>query len=124
MPTILYIISLVDLKNRYAAWKTSFESHGFRVNVNKTKILVSSAEHIKISDPKYPCGFCTFGQCGGCSDTVSARIVSSWKALRELLPILTNYAIRTKPRGNVFNICVRKMLLYGSGTWPVVTEDV
>ena len=37
--------SLVDLKNRLAAWKTSFKSHGLRVNVDKTKILVSSAEH-------------------------------------------------------------------------------
>ena len=27
-------------------------------------------------------------------------------------------------RGNVFNMCVRKMLLYSSNTWPVVTEDV
>ena len=26
--------------------------------------------------------------------------------------------------GNVCNMCVRKMLLYGSETWPVVTEDV
>ena len=55
--------SLVDLKNRLAAWKTSIESHGLRVNVNKTKVLVSSAEHnkISVSNPKYPCGVCTFG---------------------------------------------------------------
>ena len=26
--------------------------------------------------------------------------------------------------GNVFNMCVRKMFLYGSETWPVVTEGV
>ena len=159
--------SLVDLKNRLAAWKTSLESHGLRVNVGKTKILISSTEHTKISarNPKYPCGVCTFGvgvnsifcnscdlwvhnkcsgitdhltdnrsfvcrkcsgeiasaaiasfkevnngnnsfhvkstfkylddtigQCGGCSDTVSTRIVSSWKAFRECLPILTNCA--------------------------------
>ena len=55
--------SLVDPKNRLAAWKTSLESHGLRVNVNKTKILVSKAKHTKISarNPKYPCGVCTFG---------------------------------------------------------------
>ena len=158
---------LVDLKNRLAAWKTSLESHGLRVNVGKTKILVSSAEHTKISarNPKYPCGVCTFGvgansmlctscdlwvhnkssgitdhladninflcrkcsgeivpaaiaslkevnngndsfhvestfkylddtigQCSGCSEAVSTRIVSSWKAFRECLTILTNCA--------------------------------
>ena len=186
-----------NLKNRLAAWKTSLESHGLRVNVNKTKILVFSAENTKISvsNPKYPCGVCTFGftvnsilctlcdlwvhnkcsgitdhltnnrnfvcrkcsgetvpaasfkelnigsdsfhvestfkylgdtigQCGGCSDAVSTRIISSSKAFQELLPILTNRAIRTKHRGNVFIMCVRKVLLYGSETWPVVTEDV
>ena len=48
------------------------------------------------------------GQCGGCSDAVSTRIVSSWKAFRELLLILTNRAIRTKLRVNVFNMCVKK----------------
>ena len=55
--------SLVDLKNRRASWKTLLESHGLLVNVDKTKILVSSAEHAKISarNPKYPCGVCTFG---------------------------------------------------------------
>ena len=55
--------SFVDLKNRLAARKTSLESCGLHVNVNKTKILVSSAKHTKISarNPKYPCGVCTFG---------------------------------------------------------------
>ena len=56
----------------------------------------------------------TLGRCGGCSYAVSARIISSWRAFRELLPILTNRAIRLKLRGNVFNSCVRKVLLYGS----------
>ena len=65
----------------------------------------------------------TTGQCGSCSDAVSTRIVSSWEAFQELLRIVTNHAIRTKLRGNV-NMCVRKVFLYGSETWPVVTEDV
>ena len=56
------------------------------------------------------------GQCGCCSDAVSAHIVPLWKAFRELLPVLTNHAIQTKLRGNVCNICVRKVFLYGSVT--------
>ena len=165
--------------------------HGLCINVDKTKILVSSAEYNKISlrNPKYPCGVCTFGagansilctlcdlwvlykcsditeylnnnknfvyckfsgdivpaaitffmevnigndsfcvestlnylvdtigQYGGCFDGVSTCIVSSCKAFRELLAIITNCAIQTKLRGNVFNMCVRKVLLYGSET--------
>ena len=30
------------------------------------------------------------GQAGGCTDAVTARIGSTWKAFHELLPILTN----------------------------------
>ena len=54
--------SFVDLKNRLAVLKTSLESHGLPINLDKTKILVSSAEHTKISarNLKYPCGVCTF----------------------------------------------------------------
>ena len=53
--------SLVDL-NRLEAWKTSRKSHHLLLNVDQTKILVSSAEHTKISarNPEYPCGVCTF----------------------------------------------------------------
>ena len=55
--------SFVDLKSRLAAWKTSLESHDLRVNINKTKILVSSAEYTEISawNPKYSSGVYTFG---------------------------------------------------------------
>ena len=55
--------SLLDLKNRLADWKTSLESHGLCVSVDKTTILVSRAEHIKISarNPECPCGVCTLG---------------------------------------------------------------
>ena len=38
----------LDLKNRLAPWRTSLESHDLSANVDKTKILVSSAEHNKI----------------------------------------------------------------------------
>ena len=65
----------------------------------------------------------TISHCGGCSDAVSTRIVSSWKAFWELSPILTNRAIQTKLRGNVYNMCVRKVLLYSNKTWQVLTED-
>ena len=66
----------------------------------------------------------TLGQCGRCSDAVSARSISSWKVFRKLLPILSKRAIRLKLRGNVFNSCVRKVLLYGSEIWPLLNEDI
>ena len=44
----------------------------------------------------------TVGQSGGCADAINARIVSSWKAFRALLPVLTNRGINLKTRGYVF----------------------
>ena len=46
----------------------------------------------------------TIRQCGGCSDAVFTRIISSREAFRELLPTLANFAILTK-QGNVY-MCV------------------
>ena len=54
----------------------------------------------------------------------SLHILSPCGKFQELLPILTSQVIQTKHGGNLLNMCVRKVLSYGSETWPVVTEDV
>ena len=64
------------------------------------------------------------GQTGGCTDAVTARIRSAWKSFHELLPILTNRSIHFSQRGNIFEKCVRNVLLYGSETWPLLKEDL
>ena len=64
------------------------------------------------------------GRAGGCTDTKSARIGSTWKAFHELLPILTNKGMSLVNRGKVFNACIRKVVLYGKETWPLSTEDL
>ena len=56
------------------------------------------------------------GNTGGCADAVTARIKSSWKSFRELLPLLTNRAISPHHRGDVFSACVRAVLLHVSET--------
>ncbi|KAI8520792.1 hypothetical protein Bbelb_005460 [Branchiostoma belcheri] len=64
------------------------------------------------------------GQSGGCTDAVTARIKSAWKSFHELLPILADRSIPFINRGHVFNSCVRSVMLYGSETWAVSTEDL
>lgn len=111
---------LVDSKN-FVCCKCSGEIyllllHDFReVNIRNDRFHVESTFKYLVD---------TFGQCGCCSDAVSMYMVSWWRAFQELLPILTSLAIRTKLRGNVINMCVRKVLLCGSETWSVVTETV
>ena len=60
---------------------------------------------------------------GGCTHSAIARAGSAWGKLRELLPLLTNTYILIKTRGNIFNICVRSVLLYGSKCWAVRKVD-
>ena len=64
------------------------------------------------------------GQAGGCTDAVTARIGSAWKAFHEHLPIFTNKGISLVNHGKVYKACVRNVLLYGSETWPLPTEDL
>ena len=55
---------------------------------------------------------------------MTARIESAWKSFHELLPILTNKDISFVNCGKVFKACVRSVLLYGSETWLLSTEDL
>ena len=55
---------------------------------------------------------------------MTARIGSAWKTFHELLPISQNKGISLVNRGKVFKACVRSVLLYGSETWPLPTEDL
>ena len=72
--------------------------------------------------------FCYLGevirQTGGCTDAVSAPIGSACKAFHKLLPILTNKGISLANRRKVFKACVRSVVLYGSETWSLSTEDL
>ena len=65
----------------------------------------------------------TIGQSGGCGDAINARIQSSWKAFRALLPILTNRGISLNVRGHLLDTCVLTVLLYSSETWAVNQTD-
>ena len=91
---------------------------------------VAYVKEINVRNDNFPVKFTIrylgymIGQCGSCSYAVSTCTVSWYKAFQEFLPILTNQAVQTKPRRNVCNMCVSKVLLYSNKTWSVVTEDV
>ena len=93
-----------------------------RIELIPEKIFIDQDEFDTVID------FCylgdVLGQAGGCADAVTARIQSAWKAFHDHLPIITNRGIALYLRGNVFDVCVRKVLLYGSETWPLSSEDL
>ena len=51
---------------------------------------------------------------GGCGDAITARTTSASNVFKLLLHILTNRNISHTNPGNVFNACVRGLLLYNA----------
>jgi hypothetical protein len=188
--------TLEEVVDSLSRWKAQLESKGLKVNMGKTKVLISSHDRKHKPAPvKYPCGVCqkgvgnnsihcqgcnqwvhkrcsgltgrlqtdpafrcrtcqaesmptpagiqevslggqhlevvdsfcylgdVVGQAGGCYDATTARIRTAWGKFRDLLPIITNRGISLKTRGHLYNTAVRSVLLYGSETWPLTTED-
>ena len=71
--------------------------------------------------------FCYLGDMldknGSAESSVICRLQCGWKKFREILPLLTSKSIPIKIRGQLYDTCVRSVMLYGSETWPVKCED-
>ena len=47
-----------DLKERFWNWKDALESKGLKVNIRKTKVMVSRSEGKRFKSKIHPCGVC------------------------------------------------------------------
>ena len=47
-----------DLRDKFWRWKEAFEGKGMRVNLNKTKMMVSGLEEKVAASKIVPCGAC------------------------------------------------------------------
>ena len=56
---------------------------------------------------------------GDCDITVTTRVKTSWKKLRELLLVLTSRHLSYKTRGHVYSSWMRCPMLLASETWPL-----
>ena len=59
----------------------------------------------------------------GCSLDAVERFCHLSEMFRELLPLFTTKATSLKGKGQLYATYVRRMMLYGSETWPVKFED-
>ena len=59
---VLKADTLPELKMKLSSWKEAIEKKGLRINMSKTKILISDHDLVAKSDPaKWPCGVCRKG---------------------------------------------------------------
>ena len=72
--------------------------------------------------------FCYLGDmvsaAGGSEASSITRTRSAWKKFRELLPLLTSRTFSLKKKGELYEACIRSVMLYGSETWPAKEEDI
>ena len=50
--------NLEDLRERFQRWRSALESKGMKVNIRKTKMMVSDAEGEIVRSKVDPCGIC------------------------------------------------------------------
>ena len=50
--------SLEELQEKFRKWKEAFESKGMKVNLGKTKMMVSGSEGERLNSKIDPCGIC------------------------------------------------------------------
>ena len=82
--------SVEELIEKLKRWKTAMEKRGLRVNMGKTKVLVSGHNlNVMKKSGKYPCGVCLTGVgansifCRGCTSWVQKKCSGLSEALKE-----------------------------------------
>lgn len=77
---VLIAESLEEVKEKFVRWKPGMESKGLRVNVGKTKVMISGVgEGSAVRSGKWPCAVCKKGvgsnsiSCNGCREWVHKR---------------------------------------------------
>ena len=52
------------------------------------------------------------------------RIRCAWGKFNELAPLLTKRGLSLKMKGDLYDTYARKVLMHGSGTWPMKRDHV
>ena len=116
--------SLEELEERYVNWKNALESKGLRVNIGKTKVMVSSTDVGKaVKTGKFPCGVCSKGvgvnsiYCSHCNHWIHQRC----SGLQGPLENTPNFKCRTcvLPRNDNDNM---KKIRLGDSEYDLVDE--
>ena len=72
-------------------------------------------------------GFCYLGGrvnvSGGCKAAVTARAINGWVKFKECRE-LNSKRFLLKTKGMVYRSCIRSVMLYGSGTWCLLENEM
>ena len=61
---------------------------------------------------------------GGCELSTTTCVKTSWKKLKDLLPVLSSRHLSFKTRGHVYSSWVQSAMLHASETWPLTKPNL
>ena len=114
--------SLRSIATTFLCKRCKGEVHETRSDQELKEVMVMNDRYEAVNR------FCYLGDMidsgGGSEAAVSTRIQCGWKKFRELVPFLISRATPLWMKGQVFDACVRRSMLYGSETWAMKVEDL
>ena len=64
------------------------------------------------------------GAGGGAEEACRNRVKNAWMSFSKLRPILTTRGVSLRLRGKFYRMCVQRVMVYGSETWPMRVEEL
>ena len=61
---------------------------------------------------------------GGTDDACRNRVKNAWMSFNKLGPILTTRDVSLRLKGKLYKMCVQRVMVYGSETWPIRVEEL
>lgn len=72
--------------------------------------------------------FCYLGDVigarGGADEACRNRVRNAWMSFNKLRPILTTRGVSLRLKGKFYRMCVQRVMVYGSETWPMRVEEL
>ena len=100
-------------------------------DVNRQEKNVEDKLQIKVkADVMLDCveNFCYLGDeigaRGGAEEACRNRVKNAWMSFNKLGPILTTRGVSMRLKGKFYRMCVQRVMVYGSETWPMRVEEI
>ncbi|CAK9296394.1 unnamed protein product [Gordionus sp. m RMFG-2023] len=121
-----------EMKERLVNWINILETHGLKVNREKTEYMViggDETESIDINDWQISaiesCKYLgsTIQTNGTIEKEIKSKINQGWLKWRSLSGVLFDKRIPHKLKGKIYSSIVQPTILYSSETWPTKESD-
>src|SRR2546425_8362115 len=87
------------------------------------QFVLGAMEELEIVDKFYYLGD-VIGKGGVAEEASRTRVRCAWRKFRDLRMLLTARGASLRVKGKIYRVCVQRVLVYGSETWPMKKDDM